>query len=134
MQTFLPYADFVQSVQCLDYRRLGKQRVEASQILKSLAIPDYGWKNHPIVKMWVSYEDALKFYYNCCVIEWISRNYRNTMPLMNIPCVQEIDFPPWIGDDRFHASHRSNLLRKDRDFYSQFGWSEPDNLEYVWFV
>jgi len=32
MQTFLPYADFKESAQCLDYRRLGKQRVEAKQI------------------------------------------------------------------------------------------------------
>ena len=34
MQTFLPYPDFVKSAQCLDYRRLGKQRVEAKQILE----------------------------------------------------------------------------------------------------
>ena len=33
MQTFLPYPDFVKSALVLDYRRLGKQRVEARQIL-----------------------------------------------------------------------------------------------------
>ena len=32
MQTFLPYADFQRSAQVLDYKRLGKQRVEALQI------------------------------------------------------------------------------------------------------
>jgi len=29
MQTFLPYADFKLSTRVLDYKRLGKQRVEA---------------------------------------------------------------------------------------------------------
>jgi geranylgeranyl diphosphate synthase type I len=38
----------------------------------------------------------------------------------------------WLGDKKFHASHRSNLLRKDSKYYSQFKWSEPNNLEYVW--
>ena len=36
MQTFLPYPDFTQSAKTLDYRRLGKQRVEAWQILNAL--------------------------------------------------------------------------------------------------
>jgi len=33
MQTFLPYPDLRDSVACLDNKRLGKQRVEAMQIL-----------------------------------------------------------------------------------------------------
>lgn len=36
MQTFLPYPDFKKSLQALDYRRLGKQRVEAYQIIRFL--------------------------------------------------------------------------------------------------
>ena len=36
MQTFLPYSDFIKSAKCLDYRRLGKQRVEAWQIYNTL--------------------------------------------------------------------------------------------------
>ena len=42
------------------------------------------------------------------------------------------DMPWWVGDLDIHASHRSNLLRKDRDFYGKYGWNEPDNLDYVW--
>ena len=38
MQTFLPFPDFKMSAQVLDYKRLGKQRVEALQILKTLKI------------------------------------------------------------------------------------------------
>lgn len=34
MNTFLPYPSFDESAKCLDYKRLGKQRVEAKQILE----------------------------------------------------------------------------------------------------
>ena len=33
MQTFLPYPDMIKSAKALDYKRLGKQRVEAKQII-----------------------------------------------------------------------------------------------------
>lgn len=41
MQTFLPYPDFKKSAQCLDYQRLGKQRLECKQILQTLALKKY---------------------------------------------------------------------------------------------
>ena len=79
MQTFLPYRDFRKSFSILDYRRLGKQRVEAHQILNVLLerTDTKGWRNHPITKMWKGYEDALKMYFNLCVEEWVSRGYNN---------------------------------------------------------
>jgi len=40
--------------------------------------------------------------------------------------------PAWLGTDTFHASHRSNLLRKDPDYYGQWGWTEPSDLPYIW--
>ena len=52
MQTFLPYKSFKQSLQSLDYRRLGKQRVEAFQILNVLLgrTETKGWSlNHFII-------------------------------------------------------------------------------------
>ena len=36
MQVFLPYPDFKKSLESLDNKRLGKQRVEAKQILNVL--------------------------------------------------------------------------------------------------
>ena len=42
------------------------------------------------------------------------------------------ELPPWIGDERLHSSHRSNLLRKDEKFYSQFNWTEPHDMPYYW--
>ena len=71
MQTFLPYPDFKQSAACLDYRRLGKQRVEGVQILKAIlgekslnGKPYKGWLNHPATLMWKPYPDALKLITN----------------------------------------------------------------------
>jgi len=137
MQTFLPYPDFVKSAKAIDYRRCGKQRLEAMQLvnstLKLLENPDarVGWMNHPARAMWDGYLPALKHYHNIFVQEWVSRGYKNTMKLYDdLPST--IVLPPWVGDDRVHASHRSNLLRKDPTHYAQFGWSEPDNIEYYW--
>jgi hypothetical protein len=50
MQTFLPYPDSKKSIQTLDYRRLGKQRVEAYQILRAITYGS-GWRYHPVTKM-----------------------------------------------------------------------------------
>ena len=56
VQTFLPYADFAASAAVLDKPRLGKQRVEALQVLRALTYPTYGWKRHPAVRMWAGFE------------------------------------------------------------------------------
>ncbi len=74
MQTFLPYPCFIESAKCLDFRRLGKQRVESKQLLNALeirksGIAKGGWVNHPATVMWEGYEDALKHYMNIMIIE-----------------------------------------------------------------
>lgn len=144
MQTFLPYADFAQSARVLDRQRLGKQRVETLQIARCLEGSDRdgadlrrrGWANHPAVKMWRGYEGALVKYQSAVCLEWMERGYRDTCLYKTLAVFSEsIDpqaMPPWLGYEPFHASHRSNLLRKAPDHYGQFGWTEPDDLEYVW--
>jgi hypothetical protein len=130
VQTFLPYPDFQKSASVLDYRRLGKQRVEAFQILKTLETGRKGWANHPAVQMWKGYNVALGVYMNAMIREWIKRGYKNTMLFAEILAVPRM--PPWLGNEQLHSSHRSNLLRKDFSWYSQFNWPEPANLAYVW--
>lgn len=138
MQTFMPYPDFVQSAACLDYRRLGKQRVEAYQIF--FALPEYtssAWRNHPAVKMWRGYAPALLVYGLHCCLQWRMRGYVDNMGprfsnLLSDLRPGTIAMPPWFGRKDFHAAHRSNLLRKDRDWYGQFGWKEKPTLAYVW--
>lgn len=132
MQTFLPYPNLKKSLKVLDSRRLGKQRVEAFQILNVLLerTERKGWKNHPAVLMWKGHENGLKLYLNKAIKLWVSRGYRNTMKFEEIE--GKITFPSWFGNKDFHDSHKSNLLRKDNNFYFNFSKEVPDNLEYLW--
>jgi hypothetical protein len=132
MQTFLPYKSFTKSAEALDSKRLGKQRLEAKQILNVLLNDSTGWRNHPIVKMWRGYEPALNEYLRACIEEWKKRGYKNTMS--PFPMRSKIVHPPWLGNRKFHLSHRSNLLRKNSGHYSQFHWHVPPDLPYLWFI
>lgn len=132
MQTFLPYPDIEKSIKVLDSQRLGKQRVEAFQILNIILdrTQTKGWRNHPAVKMWRGYSNALKIYFNSAVDEWISRGYVNNMKLEKIS--GKIAMPKWFGNKKFHSSHRGNLLRKNKKYYSQFKWKENPSAIYFW--
>jgi len=134
MQTFLPLPDFKASIEVLDYRRLGKQRVETYQVLNILLgrTDTKGWVNHPVTRMWRGFEEALKVYQNFTIGEWIRRGYNNNMSFEEVD-ESNIIMPFWFGDDRIHRSHRSNLLRKDYEYYSQY-FDEPTDLEYYWAV
>lgn len=141
MQTFLPYPDFSASARCLDRARLGKQRVEVLQLLRAILFPVSGWRNHPAARMWRSHPSWLADYGLTVCREWRRRGYRDSC-LMKIHAIcSEYDLipfgdgsngPRWLGDPAFHASHRSNLLRKALHWYSQFGWTESSDLPYVW--
>lgn len=134
MQTFLPVSSFEESVKILDYRRLGKQRVETWQIWLALTRGG-GWSNHPAVKMWKDSKPWLLFYGLQCCLEWISRGYRDTMLIRFIELLEEMEFgdpPSWLGDERLHSTHRANLIRKDPIYYGKFGWSELPINGYFW--
>ena len=135
MQTFLPYRSFQRSAECLDTKRLGKQRVETLQILNTLAGKSSGWQNHPAVVMWRGYESTLIDYGVAICREWLRRGYRDT-------CLEKIESfrntfpthaanPSWLGKRNFHRSHQSNLLRKAPDHYSKY-FNVPVDLEYQW--
>jgi len=133
MQTFLPCANFKQSARCLDRQRLGKQRLECRQILQALTVPGSGWAHHPAVLMWQGHEGCLVRYMDEIVREWTRRGYANSIKVPWMLVHADNDHPPpWFGDEAFHRSHRSNLLRKAPAHYGQFGWTEPPDLEYVW--
>jgi hypothetical protein len=132
MQTFLPYPDFAQSARCLDRQRLGKQRVEALQIVRTLRHGG-GWRNHPAVAMWRSHENWLIDYGLAICAEWTRRGYVDTCAaqLVAESSHDEQPLPWWFGLDEMHRSHRSNLLRKNPEWYAQF-WDEVDSLPYYW--
>ena len=139
MQTFLPYPDIYRSAECLDYRRLGKQRVETKQILNALMGKSKGWTNHPATLMWEGHEPLLCMYGLAMCDVWVRRGYKDTLTAFfqeerskwGMPKLSTY-YPWWWGSPALHASHRSNLLRKDTAFYSQYGWTEPSDLPYWW--
>ncbi len=145
MQTFVPYPDLVRGAAVLDDRRLGKQRVEVLQVVRALTRPTYGWKHHPAVRMWQGCEAALGLYAQIVCAEWSGRGFIDTCDLKirvdladagfsDLPTRQEVaDLPAWWGDEAVHRSHRSNLLRKDPEYYrSRFEADLPNDLDYVW--
>jgi hypothetical protein len=140
VQTFLPYPSFVASARVLDAPRLGKQRVETFQLLRALTVPDYGWRHHPAAKMWRGYLPALVAYGLTVTDAWIARGRADTVRPKLLAFAPEVDgtpqealeVPPWLGDDAFHLSHRSNLVRKDPEYYRAFFGDIPDDLPYVW--
>lgn len=89
VQTFLPYLSFAESAAVLDRSRLGKQRIEALQLL-------------PFA------------------------------PEVDELGQDDLELPPWIGDEAFHLSHRSNLLRKNPEFYGAVFPAVPADLPYIW--
>ena len=148
MQTFLPDADFAASAALLDDRRLGKQRVEALQVIRALTRATYGWQHHPAVRMWRGYEEALGRYALTICAEWCRRSFADTCAatitddlaaagLPVPPRTQDAlaaagELPPWLGDEAFHRSHRSALRRKDPEHYAARFADVPDDLPYVW--
>lgn len=144
MQTFLPYDSFYYSARVLDNQRLGKQRVETLQLLNALAGLSKGWTNHPAARMWRGYEHALAQYGLVMCREWITRGFKDTCfgKIKTVseqhfgPCdfhtLDDIVWPSWLGDQEFHLSHKSNLIRKDPERYG-WRWADvPDDLPYVW--
>lgn len=139
MQTFLPEPDYRKSAEVLDRMRLGKQRVEVIQILNVLHEMRDGWRTHPAVRMWRGYEAQLCEYGLVVCDVWTSRGYRDS-------CAGKInkhlewatageynmERPFWFGDDIFHRSHQSNLIRKDEDLYRPLWPGVPNDLPYIW--
>lgn len=140
MQTFLPHGDdFEATAIVLDYRRLGKQRVEGLQILRTLTGITNGWANHPAVRMWRGHEEALAHYTLTMCHEWSSaRKYRDTCAQQvmamfpNLSPKYMVLPPAWLDDENIILSHRSNLVRKMPEHYRSFWPEVPNDLPYVW--
>jgi hypothetical protein len=96
--------------------------------------------------MWTGYEPALLYYGFVICQEWWCRGYEDNMEhrfihelinkyninvFKNKDC-EKIKYPKWIFKRKLINSHRSNLLRKDNKYYSEFKWKVKDNLPYYW--
>lgn len=160
MQTFICYLTenrefgFIRGLQVLDDKRLGKQRVEAYQILTIIGrkqgwLPNpenkKGFWNHPAVRMWEYYIPALVDYTKQCCSIWTARGFKDSIlksieeldkQFAYLRIQKEIRFsyrdPKWITPE-FVRSHQSNLIRKFPEHYRPiFGDDVPDNLPYIW--
>lgn len=145
MQTFITDFNMAQNARNLDNKRLGKQRVEAIQILNCLLIEESRWKTHPAVKMWKGHEEyLLRQYLLFIMLEWETRGFKNTKCVIRreelykyfeskkeLSNLNNILKPKWLTEN-FIESHRSNLLRKDYEFYIQKFPDTKLGLEYIW--
>jgi hypothetical protein len=134
MQTFMTSNDYALVSYQLDNKRLGKQRVEAYQILRALTGQSLGWIHHPATKMWKGYESSLAEYGMQMCEEWIARGFQDTL---HSEFRQLHDWLPitgnpwWVNNRALHLTHQSNLLFKDWQHYSKH-FRVPDDLPYLW--
>ena len=148
MQTFLPLEGFAETAAVLDPRRLGKQRVEALQVLRALTVPGYGWRHHPAVRMWIGYPEAFARYGleicevwrragrpDTCAVA-LAAELAERCRVLRVRSQRELaaagEVPPWLGMAAFHRSHRSALVRKDPTWYRRYFPDIEDDLPNVW--
>jgi hypothetical protein len=131
----------------LDPRRLGKQRVEALQVLRALTRERYGWKRHPAVRMWDGHAEGVAAYGLAVCAEWTGRGHGDTCATTIGTDLAAAGLPPprtqaelaaagllprWLGDERLHRSHRAALVRKDPERYGRL-FPDADPAEpYFW--
>jgi len=129
VNTFVTSTSLVQCARDLDWRRLGKQRVEAYQLWRALTGVTKGWRNHPAARAWEGYTCALAMYTNVMIQEWIDRGYKNTMQAL--PHCKNPRFPWWWGNMHVIMSHRASLNRKMPEYY-HWDVGAYANHGYVW--
>lgn len=139
MNTFLPYADFYHSAQCLDRQRLNKQRSEVLSLVQAIVLELLGQKSrtsaHPACRMWKGHLFQLIQYGKFICDEWTRRGYKDNVKsqLIHFENVQpDTGMPSWWKDPAFHASMRANLIRKDPEYYQGLGWTEEPQDVISW--
>lgn len=135
MQTFLPDRDFAECARLLDRKRLNKQIVEVYQILNAITKPGAkGWINHPCTNMWRPHVPALVQYGIAMCDEAVRRGIKCTL-IEKLPAFAPdyaaAEVPAFVTEE-LCTTHRANLLRKDFEFYSQYGWTENPETPYFW--
>ena len=127
MNIFVPVTDFTEIAECLDDRRLNRQRSDVTAVLRKL-MDESAEDDHPLVKMWRGNERFLCRYGLAICMEHQARGnsgqtaqkileYRNEFGV-------ETDVEPeWWGRDEVHDSHKSYLVRAQPSHYRQF-WPE----------
>lgn len=144
MQTFMTRNRFGKTGTDLDNARLGKQMVECRQIFDTVTgVTPKFYPNHPAMKMWTGYEFALGIYAMMLNMEWTFnrgfashktfRWFGSTLQEMRTEDPEfSYEAPPWLNDSAVLLSHRSNLIRKDSQYYGTKWKNAPENWPYIW--
>lgn len=134
MQTFMPYINPLESVQSLSTQHLNKQRIEAMGIYQRLVTPRKftSYLNHPAVLMWKGYETALAHYFNCCLVEWVGRGFKNNMSPLSFSSWTAKTTPPWVSWDRVHWVHQRRLAAKNELYQRLFEVDPLDKEHNLW--
>ena len=130
----MPYESYEACALALDDKRLGKQRLEARQLLDTLMGKSLGWTNHPATKMWRGHEWWLAEYGIAMCRQWMARGFLDTM-LADFESAQRAlpkgEEPKFT--EALRASMRANLVRKDAKRYRDFlGFTEDPKDGYAW--
>ena len=137
----------IAAARVLDAKRLGKQRVEAIQVLRALTGARIRLAPSPCRRDVGGIRGgagALRARHLRGVVPTgqadtcattchdLTRTTGIGTPRTQAELAAAGELPPWLGDDAFHRSHQSALVRKDPQHYRKFFADVPDDLEYVW--
>jgi hypothetical protein len=152
IMTWLPYQDFLTTFQTLSDYHVGRQMHEAGIVLDYLVGIGHEklCDRFRTTRMWKGYPSALAFYHSMAIREHVMRGGRplrtaaydfyhgfqiETLHYAHrklVP-VQEIEYPPWLGDERLHASHRGALFRQyPEHYFHRTDWIEYKDLPLFW--
>lgn len=134
MQTFILSPDALSyfPYQDLDRLRLGKQRVEAKQILIAnlhLEDPDKTpfydrVRKHPVARAWNGFSHSLAVYGLAICSVWLSRGYKDTTHIffkeVTQSCVNVSSASPWWIKPQVVKFYRALLYAKAPKLYPQW--------------
>lgn len=135
--TFHISPNYAETAKCLDNKRLNKNITEAFQVFRWCIGEGVMQGNPHPYHMWCGFEESLLEYIAEMHLEWKrrfdaglrggKREHKNGLEAEEL--LSKIDAslypkPDWINDERVMSSHRSALLYKNFEWYSQFSWKE----------
>lgn len=126
--TLLPVADLKCSAQMLDDKRLLNQAYISSRLARSILL-EKDWHKIPAARMWGGREGGLLAFHDFCIEEAMRRGL--TTPLVPFNRRAYV-LPMWFGDEKYHGSLRSTLLREDPAFYRRYDWKDNPEDPCLW--
>jgi len=116
MTIYLPYASLKESATCLHTGLLYIQTNRINSLFREIFFLKNSHRRNFArtldSRVWQGYEAILWLYWGVCIDELVENRGKSSKfyPLPSLLNL-ELDIPPWLGDDVFHDSHQSRLIR-----------------------